>query len=394
MASNNDLNKLLQALLPNPDILKSVVSALKNAESELKNIDTYLTEISKANESLSKSDLAQIFDSSFETAGKYGKSAADYLSGVLEATRAGYENAAGIAELSIAAQGAGNMTAELANQYIRAVDNAYEMNGSVEKLTAVLDGSNYIADHNAVTMGELAEGMSTAGRQTASLGLEANEATAALGTLISATGYGASEIADAWKAILLYLNQITDTEEGISADELAKYETACKALNVSLKETKNGVSALRDPMEILEDLADAYADLDPGDTRRTDLLDSVGGSLRADALDAFLENYDTYTKMLDEYESGAGSLAAEAEKTANSWEGAFNRLYNTWVDTVENAADSDAIISIINGLNNILTTVNHVTETVGSFGTIGLGAGLFAGLKNVGKPERSGFLLF
>lgn len=98
--------------------------------------------------------------------------------------------------------------------------------------------------------------------------------------------------------------------------------------------------------------------------------------------------------MLDEYESGAGSLAAEAEKTADSWEGAFNRLYNTWVDTVENAADSDAIISIINGLNSILTTVNHVTETVGSFGTIGLGAGLFAGLKNVGKPERPGILLF
>ena len=129
-----------------------VVSKTKEAVTELKEIDTILTEISKTNDKLSKSDLKNIGNNAFETASKYGKKATDYLSGVQEASRAGYENAENIAELSTAAQGAGDMTAELANSYIIATDKAYGMEGSVQKLTQTLDGANEITNHNAVNM--------------------------------------------------------------------------------------------------------------------------------------------------------------------------------------------------------------------------------------------------
>lgn len=368
-----------------------IISKTKNSISDLKEVNTLLTEISKANNKLSKSDLASIGNNSFDIASKYGKTAMDYLADVQEASRAGYENAMRIAELSVAAQSAGDMTAELANQYIIATDKAYKLGGSVEKLTEVLDGSNYITNHNAVNMTELAEGMSIVGSQAASLGVKVNETTAVLGTMIATTQQSGSEMARAFKAILLNLQQVTDEEEGIDAEGLTKYEEACKALNVSLKETKDGITSLRDPMEVLKDLASEYSKLDSNDSRRTNLLSSVGGKLRANALNAILENYDMYEEMLQEYANGVGSMAAEAEKTANSWEGSLNRLSNTWTDTVENVANSDAIITIINGLNDLLSVVNNVTNKLGSLGTIGLGAGLFAGIKNVGKPKMFGF---
>ena len=106
-----------------------VISKTKNAISELKEINTLLTEISKANDKLSKSDLNKIGNNSFDIASKYGKNATDYLSGVQEASRAGYKNAEAIAELSVAAQGAGDMTDELANKYIIATDKAYKLGG-------------------------------------------------------------------------------------------------------------------------------------------------------------------------------------------------------------------------------------------------------------------------
>ena len=92
-----------------------------------------------------------------------------------------------------------------------------------------------------------------------------------------------------------------------------------------------------------------------------------------------------YSKMLEEYSNGTGSMAREAEKTAKSWEGSLNRLGNTFTDTVENIANSDSIIAIINGFNGIISVVNKLTDTLGSLGTIGLGAGIFAGIKNIGK---------
>lgn len=364
-----------------------IVSKTRNAISELKEINTLLTEISKANDKLSKSDLNKIGNNSFDIASKYGKNATDYLSGVQEASRAGYENAEAIAELSVAAQGAGDMTDELANKYIIATDKAYKLGGSVEKLTEVLDGSNYITNHNAVNMTELAEAMSIVGSTAASFGVEVNETTAVLGTMIATTQQSGSEMARAFRAILLNIRQVSDEEEGIDAEGLTKYEKACNALGVSLKETKDGILQTRDAMEVLRDLSVEYNQLEENDLRRTDLLNSVGGKLRANALDAILKNFDMYSKMLDEYAQGTGSMAVEAEKTANSWEGSMNRLGNTWKDTVENIADSDAIITIINCLNILLSVVNNVTDKLGSLGTIGLGAGLFAGFKNAGRVK-------
>lgn len=278
----------------------------------------------------------------------------------------------------------------MANQYIFAADKAYQMGGSIEKLTEVLDGSNNITNHNAVTMSELAEGMSAAGSKAASLGVKAGEAAAVLGTMIAATQQSGSDMAGAFQSILLYLQQITDAEKGIDAEGLAKYEAACMALNVSLRETKNGVSSLRDPMEVIRDLAAEYSRLDSGDARRRDLLSAVGGKVNANALNAILDNYDLYEKMLQEYASGAGSMAAEAEKMANSWEGSLNRLSNTWADTIENIVDSDALVTVMNGLNGLLSVVNTITDKPVSIETIGLGAGIFAGLKNVGSPKMFG----
>lgn len=259
--------------------IMGVVYSTKQAVSELKEVDTLLTEISKANDQLSKTQLKQIGYNSFDVSGKYGKKATDYLSGVQEASRAGYVNAEGIAELSVAAQGAGDMTAELANQYIIATDKAYKLGGSVEKLTEVLDGSNYITNHNAVNMTELAEGMSIVGSQASSLGVGVDQTTAALGTMIATTQQSGSEMARAFKAILLNIQQVSDEEEGIDAEGLTKYEKACNALNVSLKETKNGVMSLRDPMEVIKDLSEEYTKLDASDIRRTNLLSSVGGKV-------------------------------------------------------------------------------------------------------------------
>ena len=140
----------------------------------------------------------------------------------------------------------------------------------------------------------------------------------------------------------------------------------------------------RDAMDVLKDLSVEYNKLEENDLRRTELLNSVGGKLRATQLDALLRQWSMYEEMLQQFEDGNGSMQKEAEKTANSWEGVSNKVSNTWNDTVENIANSDAIITALNGFNGLLQIVNKVTDALGSLGTIGLGAGIFAGIKNAG----------
>lgn len=366
-----------------------LVSKTKEALSELREVDTLLTQIANENDRLSRADLEEIGNNAFDTASKYGKSASDYLTEVQNASRAGYQNAAQIAELSLAAQSAGNITGELADRFITAADHAYKLGGSVSKLTEILDGSFSISGRNAVSMTELTEAMSAAGEQASKLGIGADETAAALGTIISEAHQSGGEAADAFESILLLIRQVADAGKGIDAESLTRYEEACNALNVSLKETKNGITSLRDPMEVLKDLSEAYSKLNAGDTRKATLLDAAGSEMNADALEAVLENYSQYEKMLAEYADGTGTMAQKAAQTADSWEVSMNRLSNTWTDTIGNIADSDAIVILVNGLNGLLSVINSVTEKLGSFGTIGLGAGLFVGLKNIGKRRTS-----
>lgn len=113
---------------------------IRRSITELKEIDTILTEISKTSDRTSES-LEKLGKTSFLTASKYGQKASDYLLGVQEMSRAGFGETESeqMAELSTLAQSAGDMTAELANEYLIATNAGYKFGGSAEKLNSVLD---------------------------------------------------------------------------------------------------------------------------------------------------------------------------------------------------------------------------------------------------------------
>ena len=87
-------------------------------------------------------------------------------------------------------------------------------------------------------------------------------------------------------------------------------------------------------------------------------------------------------------------MMQEAEKSANNWEGSLNRLNNTINNIISNVENSDFIIGTINSVNDLLELVNKLTSSLGSLGTIGLGAGLFAGIKNVGQAKMWACLIY
>lgn len=174
--------------------------SIRQAVTELKEIDTILTEISKTSDR-TEASLRKLGEASFATASKYGQKASDYLLGVQEMSRAGFnENSSEqMAELSILAQSAGDMTAELANEYLIATNAGYQFGGSAEKLNSVLDSQNYITNRNALNMSELAEATKIVASQASQSGIGIDKMTAAVGTMIATTQQGGEVAARALK---------------------------------------------------------------------------------------------------------------------------------------------------------------------------------------------------
>lgn len=246
-------------------------------------------------------------------------------------------------------------------------------------------------------MSELAEATKIVSSQAAQSGIGIDEMTAAVGTMIATTQQGGEVAARSLKGILMNLQavkgtaeEIGDGGEDITDESLTKYEKACLDLGVALKEVKNGVTVLRDPMQILEELASAVAKESEDSIKVANLISAVGGKYRGGQLAALLRNWETYSKMLSEFNSteAIGSAFDESTKSANNWEGSLNKLSNEWNKFVNNFANSDMMIKGIDSITQIIKLVEKLTSTLGTLPTILGGVATALSFKNVGELQN------
>lgn len=354
------------------------VDMIMDSVSELKEIDSILTEISKTSD-LTNSQIQELGANSFEAASQWGRTATDYLLGVQEMSRSGYygDQAEKMAQTSILAQAAGDLDADMANSYLLASNAAYQYQGNVEKLNALLDGQNMITNRNSVSMQDMAEATTRAASMASELGVSENELSAIIGTMTARTKADGGEIGNAIKSLLINV-------ENINNDKIAG---TFEKIGVAQTEMVNGFEQMRNPIDILEDLAKAFNSLDESDPLRTEILTNIGQKWQANKLSALLSGWSDYEKMLQDYAEGTGSAAIEAEKSANNWEGSVNKLSNAFTGLVQNFANSDAIISVTNLLTDLVSSIDDVTGAVGPLASILGGFGIVQGIKGGGKSS-------
>ena len=353
------------------------VGKFKDAISELKELDDILTEISKTS-NLTSSQLKELGNSAFDSASEYGKSASDYLTGVQEMYRAGFENASEMSELSILAQSAGDMTAEMSNDYLIATSAAYDLKGNVKDLNDVLDGQNYITNNAAVSMSDMASATSETASIASQYGVKINELSSLIAVATAKTRESGSETGNALKSLFINLQDTT-------SDPIRK---AFEAVGISMTKMVNGAEKLKTPIELLKELSKAFNELPEGDTRRANILSDIGGKWHANTLSAILSDWSSFEKMESLYSQGSGSALQEAEKSANNLSGSLEKLSNDWTSFVQNIVNSDGLktgVNLLDGLLKGVTSLSDGLNSLGSFGTIGTLVGLVQSITGHGE---------
>lgn len=94
---------------------------------------------------------------------------------------------------------------------------------------------------------------------------------------------------------------------------------------------------------------------------------------------------------MEEIENAAGSSDREMSVIIDSLDFKLNRLSETGTSVAQNLFKRDDMKTVVDGLTSVMNVIDKLTSKLGLFGSIGLGAGLFAGVKNVGKPKMFGF---
>lgn len=349
--------------------IENVIQTIQNSVIELKNVDSILTEISKTSD-MTTDQLTKLGETSFDSASKWGKKASDYLLSIQEMSRSGYygKQAEQMAETSILAQAAGDLNSDVANSYLLASNAAYQYSGNVQKLNALLDGQNMITNRNSVSMQDMAEATTQAASMASELGVQENQLSAMIGTIESRTKAGGNEVGNAIKSLLINVQNVNNS----------KIAETFKKAGVAQTEFVNGVEKMRNPIEVLEDLAKVFNQLEESDPLRTEILTNIGQKYQANKLSALLSGWSDYEKMLVDYSEGTGSAAKEAEKSANNWEGSLNKLSNTWTGFIQNFANSNMITSGLQGVTGIIKAFDTIISKAGTLETVVgiLGGGL------------------
>lgn len=270
--------------------------------------------------------------------------------------------------MALLTENVGDVDNDLANQFLISSDAAWKLNGDIEQLSTILDGFNELSNRTATTVNDLAEGMTVSASVFAQAGLSAKDYSALVGTAQAKTQESGKVVARGMRTILMNIRQIkgTDLETGEIIDEnsLAKAESTLEDVGIDIRETVNGVSELRNPMQILQDLADKWENL--SSVQQSAIQEALANKRQSNIFTALMENFNDVKKASQIYDESAGSAMRENEYYLDSWNAKLEMLKANWTSYISSITDISAIKTSLDVVSGILKLLN---TGVGQFAT-------------------------
>lgn len=127
------------------------------------------------------------------------------------------------------------------------------------------------------------------------------------------------------------------------------------------------------------------------DIERASLGEALAGKRMANGLYAVLDNLDTLEKAYKTASESDGSAMREQERYQQSIQYSIDRTKASIEELSNSLLNSDLLKFLVDVANGFVNITNEVVKFSGLLGTIGIGAGAFAGIKNLGRSKK--FLL-
>lgn len=349
-------------------VINQVYESISDAYSELKNVDSEMVNIRKVT-GKSADEMERLEKSSYKVSQNYGRSPSEYLASTAAFAKAGYNDKSDkLGELALLTENVGDVDNDLANQFLISSDAAWKLNGDIEQLSTILDGFNELSNRTATTVTDLAEGMTVSASVFAQAGLSAKDYSALVGTAQAKTQESGKVVARGMRTILMNIRHIkgTDLETGEIIDEnsLAKAESTLEDVGIDIRETVNGVSELRNPMQILQDLADKWENL--SSVQQSAIQEALANKRQSNIFTALMENFNDVKKASQIYDESAGSAMRENEYYLDSWNAKLEMLKANWTSYISSITDISAIKTSLDVVSGILKLLN---TGVGQFAT-------------------------
>lgn len=181
------------------------------------------------------------------------------------------------------------------------------------------------------------------------------------------------------------LMEVDDELTEITGDLIDLTKTAQHTKGISIFK-EGSTTEFKSLVEYLGEVSEIWDEMT--DVQKNAFLNKAFAKNQAQAGAAIIQNFDAVKRALEEMEQSAGSADREMEIIRESIDYKLNALKETWVGVAQSLIDRGTVGKIVDGFTTISEAIGLVVDKAGLLGTVGIGAGAFAGIKNFGRDKK------
>ena len=273
-------------------------------------------------------------------------------------------------DITIKMANAAGQSAEIVSDQMTAVWNNFD-NGS-KSLEYYADVMTALGAATASSTDEIAAGLEKFSAVAGTVGLSYEYATSALATVTAETRQSADVVGTAFKTLFARIEGLKLGETLEDGTDLNKYSQALATVGVQIKDASGEMRAMDD---ILNDLGTRWQTL--AKDEQIALAQTVAGVRQYNQLISLMDNWDTFQDNLETAYTSEGSLQAQADIYAESWEAARDRVTASMETIYQQLLNDKFFIAITDGFGKFLDTLSNVIDTLGGLpGVLSLVSGL------------------
>ena len=339
-------------------ILNTMAGSIRNAYSYTKQLDSSLTSIRVVTGD-SADEMSRFAEQANTAAKSLGSTTLDYTKSALSFYQQGLGDEA-VAERTEATIKAANVTgsrAEEVAENLTAVWNGFQAQIGTE--TDYVDKLAAVADSSASNLAELATAMSKVASVGNNVGVNMDQLTAQISTIIATTRQAPETVGNALKTIYARINDIKTGADGAEIS-LGNYTTKMESLGISVLDSNNN---LRDTGEVFEEIGSKWSNM----TREQQiyLAQTMAGQRQMNNLIALFDNWGKYSDMLNVSLEAQGTLDEKNARYLESVQAHLNTLKSTWQDLYSTILDTDEINTGIDTITNFVSMFDSFLESFG-----------------------------
>ena len=287
---------------------------------------------------------------------------------------------------------ASGQSAEKVSNQMTAIWNNFD-NGT-KSLEYYADVITALGAATASSSEEIATGLQKFASVADTVGLSYENATAALATITAQTRQSADSVGTGLRTLFARLQSLNLGETLDDGVTLSKYSKALDTIGVKVIDMSGN---LRKADDILMDMGNKWQEL--SSAQKAAVAQTVGGVRQYTTIMALMDNFDEYLENVKIATNSEGTVQAQADIYAKSWEAAQKRVKAAAESIYSDLIDDKFFISLNNGFANFLDILDQIIDGLGGLRTLipMIGAALTAafsdkmtmGLVNVGNTLRS-----